>query len=145
MNRRLFTAVLLTLAIVPIPASARSVTIGGLTYSMGNVSRASTYGPEFMNEKASGEFIIVRLTVKNVGKDPATISGSDFRLERGDTKYDSASVTISDKDGFFLTKLNPGTSRTGIIVFDVPASTSPSKYHLIVYGNHSSESTNLQL
>jgi hypothetical protein len=122
-----------------------SVTIGGLTYSIGVVTRASTFGPEFMQEHAAGEYLVVPLTIRNVGKDPATISGSDFHLERGDTKYDAASVTISSDKGFFLTKLNPGTARTGILVFDVPASTAPSKYRLIVYGNGTSDHTTIQL
>jgi hypothetical protein len=141
------TTLLMSVALVAslCVTSSAAVTIGGLSYSIVSVTRASTFGPEFMQERASGEYIVVRLTIKNVGKEPATITGSDFHLERGDTKFDAASVTVGAADGFFLAKLNPGVSRTGIIVFDVPAHTAPSKYHLIVYGNGSSDHTNLQL
>lgn len=113
------------------------LTIGGLRYTIGPVRTASTYGPEFDLEHAAGEYVVVALTVRNVGKEPADISGSDFQLERGDTKFDSASVTVGEDHGFFLTKLNPGTEKTGSLVFDVPANTAPSKYHIIVFGNGS--------
>jgi archaellum component FlaG (FlaF/FlaG flagellin family) len=98
-----------------------------------------------MQQHASGEYIIVTLTIKNIGNKPATITGSDFQLERGDTRYDASSVTVGAEKGFFLTKLNPGVSHTGIIVFDVPGNTAPSKYHLIVYGNGTGDHANIQL
>ena len=143
--RFVFALLISMTALFGASAANASVTIGGLSYSIGSVTRSSTFGPDFMQERAAGEFIVVALTIRNVGKDPATISGSDFRLERGDTKYDAASVTIATDKGFFLTKLNPGTARTGIIVFDVPANTAPSKYRLIVYGNGSGDHTAIPL
>lgn len=132
------------LALGAVPAAA-STTIGGMTYSITNVGRASTFGPDFMQQHASGEYVVVHITIRNVGKEPATISASDFHLERGETKYDASSVTMSSEGGFFLTKLNPGTGRSGILVFDVPANTAPSKYHLIVYGNGTGDRAALNL
>ena len=121
-----------------------SVTVGGLTFSVKSVSRASSVGPDLMPQKASGEFIVIRLSLTNVGKDPATISNTDFHLKAGDVTYDASSAGMM-AGGFFLEKLNPGVSHTGNIIFDVPASTSPSKYKLVVFGNGNGESREIQL
>lgn len=126
-------------------AALASVTVGGLTYSIQDVHTASSVGPEGMEQRASGEFIVLRLRVGNVGKDPATINASDFHLRRGSTKYDAASESMMTGDSFFLQTLNPGTARTGTILFDVPAHTSPSQYELEVFGNGGSLPKYIQL
>lgn len=46
---------------------------------------------------------------------------------------------------FLLTTVNPLTSRTGTILFDVPAHTSLSKYELEVYGNAGTDPTYIRL
>ncbi len=121
-------------------AAAASTTVGGLSYSITSVQRASSFG----DETPAGEFIIVKLTVRNVGSKSATVSSSDFHLKRGETEYDSSSVSLGE-GGFFLTQVNPGTAKSGLLVFDVPASTSPSKYRLIVYGNGTGDSKEMAL
>jgi hypothetical protein len=121
-----------------------AVRVGGLEYSVKSVARASTVGPEMLQQKADGEFIIVKISIRNTGREPATISDSDFHLQSGDVKYDTSSKGMMS-GGFFLDKLNPGVSKTGNLVFDVPANTSPSKYKLIVYGNGTSDHKEIQL
>jgi hypothetical protein len=130
---------------VSIAAPAFSaVSVGGLTYSIKSVSRASTVGPEFLQQQADGEFIIIRISVSNTGHDPATLTDSDFHLQSGNVKYDTSSKGMMS-GGFFLDKLNPGVTKTGNLVFDVPANTSPSKYKLIVYGNGTTDHREIQL
>jgi Domain of unknown function (DUF4352) len=130
-------------SLLPLAASAE-VTVGGMSYSVVSVSRASTVGEGFLAKQAAGEFIIVRLSVKNVGKEGASISNGDFHLKRGDTEYDADNGVMIDGE-FFLEKLNPGTRKTGVIVFDVPANTAPSKYTIEVFGNGSSDSREIRL
>lgn len=132
------------LVLLPIFTQA-SVTVGGLSYSVRDVSISSSVGPEGMEQHANGEFIVVQLRVSNVGHDPATISSSDFHLRRNGTEYDAADESMMADNAFFLSKLNPGTSRTGTILFDVPAHTSPSQYQLEVYGNGGTEPTYIRL
>lgn len=134
----------LLVSFLPQPAAAE-VTVGGMGYSILSVSRATTVGPSFMTEHASGEFLIIRLTIRNFGDKPATVSGNDFHLKRGETQYDTSSAEMTMEGHFFLDKLNPGVKKTGIIVFDVPANTAPSKYALIVYGNGTSDHREIQL
>lgn len=133
------------MALITIAAPAfAEISIGGLNYSVKGVSRASVVGPEFMRERADGEFIIVKISIRNTGHQPATISDSDFHLKSGNVTYDASSKGMMN-GGFFLDKLNPGVSKTGSIIFDVPANTSPSKYKLVVYGNGTSDFKEIQL
>jgi len=131
-----YTAALLLL-VAASPARA-AVTLGGLTYSVADVHRAATVGPDGAEQHASGEYIVIRLRVSNVGHDPATLSNSDFRLRKGSTMYDSANEVMVDGE-FFLSKLNPGVSKTGTLIFDVPANTNPADYELEVFGNGGSD------
>ncbi|MDB5092418.1 MAG: hypothetical protein JWO85_519 [Candidatus Eremiobacteraeota bacterium] len=132
------------------PAVSTDGSIGGLRYSIVSDRRASSIGdPTYgMSKTANGEFILIKIKVENVADSPATVSGSDFHLRRDTAKFDAdseASMYLGSEKGFFLDTINPGTSRTGTLVFDVPADTAPSKYLLAVYGNASSDSTTLQL
>lgn len=143
--KKLVTQLFFALALLAIAAPAfAEISIGGLNYSVKSVLRTTVVGSEFMRETADGEFIIVKISVRNTGHEPATISDSDFHLKNGDVTYDASSKGMMN-GGFFLAKLNPGVSKTGSIIFDVPANTSPSKYKLVVYGNGTSESKNIQL
>ena len=141
---RVFIAVAIGFLLLPPSAAVASVTIGGLSYSIASVSRASTVGPGQVQESASSEFIVIRLTVRNKGKEPATISNSDFHLKAGGASYDAASAgTMSG--GFFLENLDPGVSVTGTLLFLVPANTTRSNYRLVVSGNGGAESKEIPL
>ena len=131
-------------ALSPLSVHAE-VTVDGLSYSVKAVKVASVIDLGFDSERASGEYILVKLLVRNVGNKPADISGDDFHLQRGKIQYDAASASMDMEEHFFLTKLNPGTARAAWIVFDVPAHTSPSKYELQVYGNGSDKFKLIQL
>jgi|HubBroStandDraft_2_1064218.scaffolds.fasta_scaffold242740_2 hypothetical protein len=135
----------LALCMVWITPAAASVTVGGLSYSLQAVHVASSIGPEGFQQNANGEYIVIRLRVTNVGHSAASISSSDFHLRRGSETYDASSASMMADQGFFLDTINPGTARTGTILFDVPASTSPSKYQLEVYGNGGSDPTYIGL
>lgn len=142
--KRLSLVAFLTALLLPATVLA-SVTLGGLAYSVQGVHTASTVGPEGIEQHANGEFIVLRLKVANVGHDPATINGSDFHLRRGGTMFDSASQSMMMDGAFFFSTINPGTSHSGTILFDVPAHTNPSQYELQVFGNGGSDPTYIRL
>jgi len=129
------------------PSSVRAGTdaeVDGLKYRVTEAHLASTYGADYSVQKAAGEFVVVSVTVNNSGDKPADISNSDFHLVRGEKTFDSTNTITSD-DGFFLTKLNPGTSRSGKVVFDVPKTSYADDYQLQVFGNGSSEHRTMDL
>lgn len=88
---------------------------------------------QFSRTKAKGEFCIAEMTVENTGNEAALMSGSDQYLYIGDKEYEADSDAIfADKraEAFFLEEINPGLSIDGIIVWDVPAGSTPDRLEL---------------
>jgi hypothetical protein len=83
-------------------------------------------GSEFLNEQAQGEFVIVDLTVKNIGSEAAYFSDSDqklFDVDGNEYSANSAAGMYLENNDVWLTEINPGNQVEGQIVFDVPAGT----------------------
>ena len=66
---RLFCAIVFAIVLATSIASA-AVTVKGLTYSIKSISRAASVGDDTYGEKASGEFIVTKLSVTNSGSSP---------------------------------------------------------------------------
>lgn len=107
-----------------------ALTVGDVSYVVNSVSQAATVGDEFLNEQASGVYLVVNVTVTNNGKENLSISDSFFKVKKGDTTYEvdsTASIYANDNDtGFWLGDMNPGISKTSNLVFDVPADVAAS-------------------
>lgn len=81
-------------------------------------------GPADLGEKAQGEFCLVNVTVKNVGK---TVEVFDDNSQKA---YDSSGVEFTADSGAgvwankdystFLESINPGNQVKGVLVYDVP-------------------------
>jgi len=90
------------------------------SYSCGHKS----VGESFVNVKAAGQFCIVNLTVKNIGKEGQTFADS-FQKARGpDEKiyraHTGAGVVANEGTEAVWSTINPGNSISGKIVFDIP-------------------------
>jgi hypothetical protein len=108
--------------------------IGGLGYRIDSLSHPAMISSLGDEKSPAGEFVVLRLSVTNVGTKGADISNSDFHLKSGERQFD-ADNGVTGNGAFFLEKINPGTTKSGVVVFDVPANTSPHEYSLKVYGN----------
>jgi hypothetical protein len=82
-------------------------------------------GESFLEEEAQGEFIIVRVDVSNIGKDPRTLSSGSQYAYAGDARYaDTLIIGLEGADRAFVENINPGNKVTNVpIVFDVPPGT----------------------
>jgi hypothetical protein len=94
----------------------------------------STIGTDPIVDKANGVFCIASMTVKNVGDAAQTLDAtSQFGYDAANLKYSSdtaAEIYLPDGGGALFNQLNPGTSVTGQIVYDVPAGTKLTKLEL---------------
>jgi len=117
--------------------------VGGIEYTVTAAVTESTIAS--VPNPPNGEFLVVALNVKNVGDQPADINATDFHLKRDGKIFDASSDGTYLPDAFMLTKLNPGVEKTGTLLFDVPADTSPSKYELEAFGNGGSDPAYLKL
>ncbi|MFD6390775.1 DUF4352 domain-containing protein [Nocardia sp. NPDC060259] len=85
-------------------------------------------GGGFWSERATGEFVVVRVQVTNIGNEARTFYGTNqYLYDEHNRKFDSsfgANAALSDDFGSI--ELNPGLSVATAIVFDVPPGTVPA-------------------
>jgi hypothetical protein len=86
-------------------------------------------GNEFIeNATTEGKFVIVTAKIENGKKEALTIDSSYFKIKTSDdVEYEPTTdgeVIMAMGDGagdFFLQQINPGLSKSGKVVFEVPA------------------------
>lgn len=84
--------------------------------------------------RAQGEFVLVKVTVTNIGKDSTMFSGGNQKLRDAqgrefDADSGSAVMYLPDSESF-LNQINPGNSVNATVVFDVPAGLQPTAIEL---------------
>ena len=91
----------------------------------------SQVGDEFLNAQAQGQFVQIRLSVKNTGSEPNYFFEDDIKLgdDSGNTySADSeAGIYEAEDNILFLEEINPGNAAEGVLVFDVPEDVDPNK------------------
>ncbi|MEB7746245.1 DUF4352 domain-containing protein [Staphylococcus equorum] len=106
------------------------VKVDDLEYTVNSIETSDTVGNQYTSSKANGKYIVADVTVKNNGDESITIDTSLFKILNGDATNGAdaeASTNANPSDiGFFLEQLNPGTEKTGKVVFDVSADTAES-------------------
>ncbi|WP_230976527.1 DUF4352 domain-containing protein [Georgenia wutianyii] len=90
-------------------------------------------GNDLFGEEAQGQFVLVHMTVANIGDEAQMLSGSNQTLVddqgRQHSANSSAAIYLDDADTF-LNDINPGNSVEGVVVFDVPADAVPAAIEL---------------
>lgn len=96
-------------------------TVTGMTCGVKSV------GPDGFGETAQGEFCLIGVTIKNVGKSAEIFNDSSQKAyDAANTEYsvDSGAAIWANKDSStFLEQINPGNTVKGDLVFDVPQGT----------------------
>ncbi|HEX6970397.1 MAG TPA: DUF4352 domain-containing protein [Micromonosporaceae bacterium] len=91
-------------------------------------------GSDFLEEKAQGQYCLVTVNVKNIGKEAQYFSDSDQKAYSSDgTEYstDSAAGLVANKDAdTIFNQINPGNQVTGILVYDIPKDVTLTKLEL---------------
>ena len=86
----------------------------------------SRVGDQYANERAQGQYCLVSMRVKNVGKEP--INFSDYNQALVDTKGknyspDDAAWIYLDTDPY--AEINPGNTLKTVVPFDMPKKAKP--------------------
>ncbi|EYR63642.1 Mpr protein [Actinotalea ferrariae CF5-4] len=80
-------------------------------------------GDEFFNQTAQGQFVLVHVTVTNIGDQAQYFDGSSQKLldtaGRTHSADTGAAIYLGDTESF-LNQINPGNTVEGVVVFDVP-------------------------
>ncbi|MET9326950.1 DUF4352 domain-containing protein [Tsukamurella sp. NPDC003166] len=88
----------------------------------------------YLAKKAQGQFVVVSMTVKNIGTKPQSFSPSSQKLKdaQGRTfESDSmAQIALGDSDVPVWDNINPGNTVQVKVVFDMPKDASPASIEL---------------
>lgn len=98
---------------------------GRFAFKVTKVERGlSQVGEGFTVSKAQGQYVMIHLTVKNIGDEAQLFSDSAQKLidgkgRRFDADSGAAALDLKDSNAF-LNNINPGNAVNGILLFDVP-------------------------
>ena len=95
--------------------------VGDVEFTVNSKETATNVGGQF-GSNSQGTFLILDVTVKNVGNEAITTDTSFFKLKNGEKTYEAdgtASMHTDMELKFFLQQVNPDLSNTGKVVFDV--------------------------
>ncbi|MEU1745810.1 DUF4352 domain-containing protein [Micromonospora arida] len=91
-------------------------------------------GNDMLGQKAQGQFCLVTLNVKNIGKEAQMFHGSSQKAYAADgTEYsaDTGAAIYANKNAeTFLNDINPGNQVNGVVVFDIPKNVKLTKLEL---------------
>jgi hypothetical protein len=90
-------------------------------------------GDEFLSQEAQGQFVLVHLTVENIGNESQYFDGNNvtaYDAENREFAADTEAAIYLDDSNSFLNEINPGNSVDGVVVFDVPADVELSQLEL---------------
>ncbi|MFG3417739.1 DUF4352 domain-containing protein [Micromonospora sp. NPDC048063] len=91
-------------------------------------------GTSMLGDKAQGQFCLVTINVKNIGKEAQLLDGSSQKAYAADgTEYSSdteAGLYANKDQSTFFEEINPGNQVTGVFVFDIPKNVKLTKLEL---------------
>jgi hypothetical protein len=91
-------------------------------------------GTDMFGAKAQGQFCLVTVNVKNIGKEAQMFDGSSQKAYAANgTEYsaDGGAAMYANKNAeTFLNDINPGNQVTGVVVFDIPKNVALTKLEL---------------
>ncbi len=93
----------------------------------------TSIGPDFMAERAQGEFLLVDLTVRNIGDKAQSLDISSQKvLSAQGTEYspNTAATIQVDDAAVFYEQINPGNALQVTVVYDLPAGTDATRIEL---------------
>lgn len=112
----------------PDAAIGEEVNVGDMSYTVNEVTTGTQVGSSTFPTTANETYVIIDLTITNNGNEAVTVDSTYFKLLIDGATFDSDSeasmIVNQNKNGeivnsFFLENLNPGSTMSGKIVFDV--------------------------
>ena len=98
------------------------VRVGNIEYTVNNVWITRVVGDQYMNQKADGVYLMVDLTIENVGSQSTDISSGYIKVidSKGRVFESDSSAWIYLENNLLFKQIQPGLPTKGQTVFDVP-------------------------
>ncbi|MCA5891833.1 DUF4352 domain-containing protein [Isoptericola sp. NEAU-Y5] len=90
-------------------------------------------GDELLSQEAQGRFVLVHMTVENIGDEAQYFDGDSQELidtEGRTHSADTAAAIYLGDSNSFLNEINPGNKVEGVVVFDLPKDATPQSLEL---------------
>ncbi|GAA3737016.1 hypothetical protein HDA32_005495 [Spinactinospora alkalitolerans] len=91
-------------------------------------------GDGVLSETPQGQYVIVHVTVENIGDRAQMFDGSNQTLvDADDTEYSNdtgAEIYLGEDAESFLNEINPGNKVEAQVIYDVPADVQPDRIEL---------------
>ncbi|MCT9932486.1 DUF4352 domain-containing protein [Planotetraspora sp. A-T 1434] len=101
---------------------------GKFEFSVKEAVRAESIGSGLTEQKPQGEYILVTITVTNIGDEAQHFAGSAQKLiDAAGREYEAdtgAAIWLKDSKSLYE-QINPGLKVDGTVVFDVPKGLNP--------------------
>ncbi|NRQ39150.1 DUF4352 domain-containing protein, partial [Nonomuraea sp. NN258] len=117
----------------PIAAAGTVVRDGDLAFKVLRTERKTRVGTPAAGKRAQGMFLLVHVRVMNMGDKTAAFQGSRQKLldKTGRAYAASAEAAVHLRESNTpWERINPGNNVEGVVVFDIPRSTTPNAIEL---------------
>jgi hypothetical protein len=114
----------------PPPTMGTPVRDGRLEFIVNGVRLGPSISSDHASYKAHGRYVVVGLSVTNVGDQPETYMAIDQKLIVDGKQYDYAAEPTILLDTNATSLINPGIRISALIAYDVPAGTRPGSIEL---------------
>ncbi|HEY0217488.1 MAG TPA: DUF4352 domain-containing protein [Cellulomonas sp.] len=117
-----------------LPAIGETVADGSFEFVVTQVEPGvARVGDDILGQDAQGQFVLVHLTVTNIGTEAQYFLGGSQKLLDTQGRTHSSDLTaeiyLGDTNGF-VNQINPGNQVEGVVVYDVPADAVPASIEL---------------
>ena len=119
-----------TTAARPPPTMGTPVRDGGLEFIVNGVRLGPSISSDHTSYTAHGRYVVVGLSVTNVGDQPETYMAIDQKLIVDGKQYDYAAEPTILLNTNATSQINPGIGISVLIAYDVPAGTRPGSIEL---------------
>lgn len=99
---------------------------GKFSFKVTKLERRASVGGSFLNKQAQGVFLLVYVTVENIGDEAQAFSGAAQKLYDGsDREYEASSeaAIYFEESQSLYENINPGNAVKGVVLFDIPKNT----------------------
>lgn len=94
----------------------------------------SKVGNNLLGATAQGQFCLITINVKNIGKEAQLFDGGNqkaYAADGAEYSADGQAAIYANKNAeTFLNEINPGNQVTGVVVFDIPKKVKLTKLEL---------------
>lgn len=116
------------------------VTVGNLEYTVNSIYDTQILGTALLGEQTQNNFIVISLTVKNIGNSEVTLTSANFEVLKGSAKYSVHSGSIYLTNGFYLMQsIGAGITTTIELAYEVPDLSTTTEYTLQVSQSYHKE------